>query len=191
MRHGHRISRLLVHASDETLLLSVLALVLLVGAAAEQLHVSAAVGAFLVGTALSDPVADRAQHLIRPLRDLFAATFFLFFALGIAPSSLLAMLWMAVGLWVVGVVGKVLTGWWAARQAGIGPRGAMRAGTALIARGEFSILIAQLAASTHAGADLPALVGGYVLLCAISGPVLARWADRLADGLPGRTAAPI
>jgi CPA2 family monovalent cation:H+ antiporter-2 len=57
----------------------------------------------------------------------------------------------------------------------------MRAGTALIARGEFSIVIAGLALGTSVEADLGALAGAYVLILAVVGPVLARFADRLAE----------
>jgi len=64
VRFGSRLSRALEHTSDEAVLLSVLGLVLLAGGLAEQANMSAAVGAFLVGLAVSDPVADRARDLI-------------------------------------------------------------------------------------------------------------------------------
>lgn len=183
VRYGDRLSRLLGHSSDEAVLLSVLGLVLLVGAAAEAANISAAIGAFLVGTALSDPVADRARQLMRPLRDVFAATFFVFFGLRIDAGALGSVIAAAVLLWLLSGALKVATGWWAARRAGIGPRGAARAGTALVARGEFSILLAQLGVAAGLEPQLGPLAAAYVLLCAISGPLLARGSDAIVDAL--------
>ena len=88
LRWGDRLSALLSPASDEALLLAVFGLTLLVGGLAQQVQVSAAIGAFLVGLALSGSVQARASTVIGPLRDLFAATFFLFFSFSIDPGDL-------------------------------------------------------------------------------------------------------
>jgi CPA2 family monovalent cation:H+ antiporter-2 len=189
VRYGHALSRLLVHSSDEAVLLSVLGLVLLVGAAADAANISAAIGAFLVGTALSEPVADRARQLIHPLRDLFAATFFVFFGLRTDPGVLPSVAAAALGLWAISSTLKIATGWWAARRAGIGPRGAARAGSALVARGEFSILLAQLGVGAGLEPQLGPLATAYVLLCAVSGPLLARSSDAIVDALCARRSA--
>jgi CPA2 family monovalent cation:H+ antiporter-2 len=60
----------------------------------------------------------------------------------------------------------------------------MRAGTVLIARGEFSIVIAGLALASNVEADLVALAAAYVLILAVTGPILTRFADRLAPAPP-------
>jgi monovalent cation:H+ antiporter-2, CPA2 family len=65
-----------------------------------------------------------------------------------------------------------------ARNAGIGPRGRARAAAALIARGEFSIVIAGIAVAEGAEPDLGPLAAVYVLLLAICGPLAARFVDR-------------
>jgi CPA2 family monovalent cation:H+ antiporter-2 len=83
LRWGDHISALLAPASDESLLLAVFGLTVLVGGLAQKVQVSAAIGAFLVGLALSGSVRARAAAVISPLRDLFAATFFLFFSFSI------------------------------------------------------------------------------------------------------------
>lgn len=177
LRWGHRLSRLLAPASDEALLLAVFGLTLLVGGLAQRVQVSAAIGAFLVGLALSGPVQARAGTLIEPLRDLFAALFFLFFSFQIDAGSLVDVVVPAAGLAVVTGAGKLVSGRVAARPLGVGPRGRLRAGTALIARGEFSIVIASLGAGTAHGDDLGALAAAYVLITAIAGPLAARYAD--------------
>jgi CPA2 family monovalent cation:H+ antiporter-2 len=180
LRHGGALSRLLLSRSDEVLLLSVLGLTLLVAGVAEQVQVSAAIGAFLVGVALSGPVSERASALIGPLRDLFAATFFLFFGLQTDPATLPSFAVVAVALGAVTAITKVATGSWAASRIGAGLRGRMRAGTALVARGEFSIVIAGIAVTAGVEPDLRILAAAYVLLLAVVGPVLTRFADTLA-----------
>ena len=77
---------------------------------------------------------------------------------------------------------KVATGWWATGRAGVGPRGRMRAGTALIARGEFSIVIAGLTIGSGLDPDLVPLAATFVLLSAIVGPIVTKFADSLAPG---------
>lgn len=179
LRWGHRLSDLLAPGSDEELLLAVFGLTLLVGGLAQRVQVSAAIGAFLVGLALSGPVQARAGALVEPLRDLFAATFFLFFSFQVDPESLADVMAPAVGLAVVTGAGKLVSGRVAARRIGVGTRGGLRAGAALIARGEFSIVIASLATGTIHGADLGALAAAYVLVTAITGPLAAKYIDRL------------
>jgi CPA2 family monovalent cation:H+ antiporter-2 len=180
LRWGSTLSRVLAPASDESLLLSVFGLTLLVGGLAQRVQVSAAIGAFLVGLAFSGEVQHRAGALIGPLRDLFAATFFVFFSFQVRPTSLARFLAPALALAVVTSVTKIATGWVAAGRDRIGRQGRMRAGTAIVPRGEFSIVIASLGASASHGGQLGALAAAYVLLTAVCGPVLAKHADRLA-----------
>ena len=186
LRHGATISRALLSRSDEALLLGVLGLTLLVAGVAAQLQVSAAVGAFLVGIALGGTAQERATTLIRPLRDLFAAAFFFFFGLQIDPADLLPAIGVALGLAVLTALTKVGTGWWAARRIGVARPGRLRAGTALIARGEFSIVIAGLGVAAGIEAELGPVAAAYVLVLAITGPLVTRWSDRLAAALPVR-----
>ena len=174
LRYGSQLSAFLEQGSDEALLLAVFGLTLLVGGLAQQLEVSAAIGAFLVGLALSGPVQHRAGALVGPLRDLFAAVFFLFFSFQIRPGDLVGALAPAAALAVVAIAGKLFTGWFAAGRAGIGRLGRRRAGATLVARGEFSIVIASLGTTLDNGADLGALAAAFVLLTAIVGPLAAR-----------------
>jgi CPA2 family monovalent cation:H+ antiporter-2 len=174
IRYGNSLSRFVLHESDEIVLLTAFGTVLLVAGVAQQLQVSAAIGAFLVGIAASGPLPDQSHRLLAPLRDLFAATFFFFFGLEINPASLLPALPVAVALGVFTAITKVLTGYWAARRVGIDRPGSLRAGSALVARGEFSIVIAGLAVSQEP--QIGPLSAGYVLFLAVLGPILARLA---------------
>ena len=174
LRHGRKLSELVAHESDEVILLTIFGTVLLVAGVAQRFQVSAAIGAFLVGIALSGSVARQSHRLLGPLRDLFAAMFFFFFGLEIDPASLVPALPFAVGLGVATGLTKVLTGYWAAGRAGIHRQGRFRAGAELVARGEFSIVIAGLGIALEP--RLGPLSAAYVLLMAIFGPVVARLA---------------
>ena len=172
LRYGEAVSRVIAHESDEIVLLSIFGIVLLVGGLAQNFQVSAAIGAFLVGIAVSGPIAEQSHRLLAPLRDLFAATFFFFFGLQIDPGSLPAVLPLAVALGVVSALTKVVTGYWAARRAGGNRRACLRAGAALTPRGEFSIVIAGLGAAVEP--RLGPLAAAYVLFLAVLGPILTR-----------------
>ena len=161
---------------------------LLVAGFAELLHISSAVGAFLVGLAIPAEAARRARRVIEPLRDLFAAVFFLAFASQTDLASVPGVLPEALALALVTLLTKIVTGWYAAGREGAAARGRMRAGTALIARGEFSVVIAGLAVAAGF-TEVGALATAYVLLLAVAGPVLARFADTLATPWVRREAA--
>lgn len=193
LRYGGYISLRLDSGSNESLLLGVFGLVLLVAGGAQLFDVSGAIGAFLVGLALSGRTEERAMEVIAPLRDLFAATFFVFFSFQIDPGDLIDVAGWALLLAVVTAATKTATGWYAARRRGVGSRGRLRAGTVLIARGEFSIVIAALGADLAEGAQLGALAAGYVLLTAVFGPLATRFSDQISARFvrPPRQARPV
>jgi monovalent cation:H+ antiporter-2, CPA2 family len=175
LRYGRYVSKVVDSPDREVFLLKVLGLALLVAGFASAMQVSAAVGAFLLGIAISGSTAENATKLLEPLRDLFAAVFFVVFGLNTDPAAIPPVLGWAIVLAVATTVTKLITGWWAARSAGIGPLGRARAGAALVARGEFSIVIAGLAVGVPGvPAELAALSTAYVLLMAVLGPVAAR-----------------
>lgn len=179
-RAGHRIARVLATENDEQALFLLLGLTLLVAGATQGLGASAAVGAFLVGIAVPTSAGNRARALLGPLRDLFAAVFFVGFGLTTDPAAIWPVLPVALVLAVVTALSKVGTGWYAAGRDGVQFRGRLRAGTALIARGEFSIVIAGLAAAAGS-AEIKPVATAYVLLLAVAGPLFAKYSDAIAD----------
>ncbi|PRB42063.1 cation:proton antiporter [Arthrobacter sp. MYb23] len=194
LKHGHRVSQAVHSENSEVFLLNVLGLALLVAGIASALQVSAAVGAFMLGIAISGATAHNATRILEPLRDLFAAIFFVAFGLNTDPTSIPPVLGWALVLAVITAATKMLTGIWAAKRAGIAVPGRFRAGAALIARGEFSIVIAGLAVASGAVPDeLAALATAYVLIMAILGPLAARFVEpvvkaiRKTPGAPPRT----
>jgi len=177
LRYGGTISSFMSVRDPEALLLSVLGLTLFVAGVAAELKVSAAVGAFLVGIALSGQVAHHATEILSPLRDLFAAVFFVFFGLSTNPADMPRVLLPAFGLAVVTMLTKLLTGYLGAKRVGIALPGRLRAGLALMPRGEFSIVIAGLAVASGIEPELAPLAAAYVLITVVTGPMLARLTD--------------
>ncbi|RDI67954.1 cation:proton antiporter [Nocardia pseudobrasiliensis] len=186
LRYGRYVSMIVDSEVREIFLLKLLGAALLVAGVASSLQVSAAVGAFLLGIAISDTTAHNATKLLEPLRDLFAALFFVLFGLSTDPRSIPPVLGWAIALAVVTTLAKLATGWWAAKRAGASRYGRARTGAALVAHGEFSIVIAGLAVAAGAvPAEFAALATTYVLLMAVLGPIAARIVEPVL-GLLGR-----
>lgn len=187
LRYGRWVSALVDSPDKETFLLKVLGAALLVAGAAQAMQVSAAVGAFLLGIAISGSTARDAVKVLEPLRDLFAALFFVVFGLNTNIASIPPVLGWALALAVVTTATKILTGMFAAKRGGVARLGQIRAGTTLVARGEFSIVIAGLAVATGAVSDeLAALATAYVLIMAVSGPIIARLGEPVGAWLGQR-----
>ncbi|HZZ96301.1 MAG TPA: cation:proton antiporter [Jatrophihabitantaceae bacterium] len=190
-RFGGHVTKMVSAEDKESLLLGVLGLTLLVSGIADQLKVSAAVGAFLVGIAVSGTVAESAVELLAPLRDVFAAVFFVTFGLSTSAGTLLPVLPLALLLTVVTAATKVATGYVAARRSKVKRKGRWRAGVALIPRGEFSVIIAALAVAAGVDARLGPLTAAYVLLTIVVAAAVQKLPDRLRSDVSGlRTATP-
>ncbi len=181
MRYGSLLSRLISHSSDEIVLLTTLGLALLVAGVSERLRLSAAVGAFLVGITLSGPVAERTHRLMHPLTDWFAAIFFLFFGLGIELNTLPPVALPALALVLVTALTKILTGWWSTQGSGLPSANRLSAGVTLIARGEFSLVIAGLGLAAGLDSQLGAMTAAYVLFSVLLGTVLTRAIQPFVD----------
>jgi CPA2 family monovalent cation:H+ antiporter-2 len=167
-------SRILNTNSQGALLLTVFGAALMAAGFSEMVGFSSAVAAFLVGLILTGEVAEAVRIRLSPLRDLFAAIFFVFFGLSVNPADIPEVLPLAFLLAVLGIAGKMFVGWFIARGMS-DPRAWMRAGAFLTPRGEFSILIAALAASTAFGSYLQALTMAYVFITALAASLILRF----------------
>ena len=179
---GERLSGIALSQSSEGLLLTLLGGTLLVAGLAGRLNLSTAVGAFIVGVALSGDIVSHARGLLLPLRNLFAAVFFVFFGLQVDVHLIPDVAVAALAIAAVTVATKIATGWIAAGRAGIGKPGRVRAGAALIAHGEFSIVIAELGIARES--NLGALAATYVIILTLVGAVLYQFSDSIT--LPAR-----
>lgn len=165
-RGGNRITKILNPNEPAGLLLTVFGTALLAAGLADMIGFSGVVAAFLIGLLLTGEVAETARARLSPIRDIFAAIFFVFFGLATNPADLPAVIPLAIVLTVIGVVGKMFTGWWVTRD--LSDRSSWRrAGAFLIPRGEFSMVIAALAAPVVLEFNLQALTLAYVILTSI------------------------
>jgi monovalent cation:H+ antiporter-2, CPA2 family len=156
------------------LLLTVFGTALLAAGLADLVGFSGVVAAFLIGLLLTGEVAEAARSRLMPLRDIFAAIFFLFFGITTDPAELPGVLPLALALTVVGIAGKYAVGWWVTRD--LTDRLAVWRTTAfLIPRGEFSIVIAALAAPAVLSVNLQALTLAYVILTAFTASMILRF----------------
>lgn len=171
VHNENAITRLLNAREPNALLLTVFGAALLAGGLATLIGFSGAVAAFLVGLLLTGEVANSVRTRLAPLRDFFAAIFFLFFGLATNPADIPNVLPLALLLATVGTLLKLLVGWWVARDMS-DKMSWRRVGAFLVPRGEFSILIAGLLVSVSFAAELQALTITYVMLTSIIGSVL-------------------
>ncbi|GAF25275.1 cation:proton antiporter [Neomoorella thermoacetica] len=169
------INRLLNVPSDEVFMLIVFAFLTLVAGFSETIHVAEAIGALLVGLILAETDhLDRIEHIVVPFRDFFGALFFFSFGLSIDPLTLGGAVGPVLTAVAATLTGNFLAGILAGRMAGYSYRGCTNIGLTITPRGEFSIILANLAKT---GGLLPVLqpfAALYVLLMAILGPLLTK-----------------
>jgi len=186
------IDRVLDRLPSEFFLLFVFAIVVGFAAAAEGLGLSAAIGALMGGIVLAETsVREEIEERFLSFRDLFAALFFFTFGLSIDVEALGDIGWLVAAAVVLSVVGKLAGGFGAGRVGGFNTRQSINVGAALVAHGEFTIILADLASRNLEipaadRADLAAFAGLYVLATATIGVVLMKESKRL-----GRLVFPI
>ncbi|GGL56318.1 cation:proton antiporter [Halocalculus aciditolerans] len=170
--------------SDELFVLHVFGVLVVVAALALSLGVSEAVAAFFVGTAFTGTsLVERIETALTPLRDVFAAVFF--FSIGLV-TDLLVVADVAVLLAVAVLLttaSKLVSGVASGRLYGLSDRRSVRVGLGLVARGEFSLIIATLAATSAVPEvrDLvPAFAAGYVLAMSLLGTLCIQYEPRIA-----------
>lgn len=173
-REQNALAKVVSINSPGGLLLTVFGSALLAAGVAESVGFSSAVAAFLVGLLLTGEVAAAARLRLSPLRDLFAAIFFVFFGLAIDPSAVWAALPLGALLAVLGAAGKLATGW-ATTQGMTDQLSWLRAAAFLTPRGEFSLVIAGIASVAWFGENLAAITLSYVLVTTVISSVALKF----------------
>jgi len=169
------LNRALNIGSTEVFLLVVFAALFLISGFGETLHVAEAIGALLVGLVLGETEhRKRIENLILPLREVFGAMFFFSFGLSIDPRTLGGAVLPALGAVLLTLVGNFTAGMLAGRSAGLSPKAAANIGLTIVARGEFSIILANLGKSAGLLSILQPFAALYVLILAVVGPLLAK-----------------
>jgi K+:H+ antiporter subunit KhtU len=185
------LDRLLDRLPLEFFLLAVFGFLVGMSAIASELGLSEAIGALLAGIVLSETsVREQIEDRFFAFRDIFAALFFFVFGLTIELSAFGQVGWIIAVAVVVTLVGKLAAGWTAAWLGGFTSRQGLNVGAALVAHGEFTVILATLASGNTVIAaadrgDLTAFAGLYVLITATIGVVLMKESKRLGHMLLG------
>jgi CPA2 family monovalent cation:H+ antiporter-2 len=181
------VGRLVTTPDDELLTVGFVGLAVLVAGIAEELGVSDAIGAFMIGLVLAESaVSSRIERLVLPLRDAFAAVFFFAFGLTIDPGDVGDVLGPVLVAVVLSLLLNLAAGLVAARTQGYGRVAAANIGLTILGRGEFSLILATLAAGAGLDARIAPFVGTYVLVLAVIAPILASRSTSLSRLLPSR-----
>lgn len=179
------LDRLLNRLTLEFFLLAIFGFLVGSAAVAEELGLSSAIGALMAGIVLSEAsVRDQIEERFFSFRDIFAALFFFVFGLSIDLGALGDVGWIVALAVVLTLAGKLTGGWIAGRVGGFTRRQSFNTGVALVAHGEFTIILAQVASENPIidpgqRQDLVAFAGLYVLATATIGIVLMKESKRL------------
>ncbi len=134
--------------SDEIMLVVSIGLCLLMVVLATKAGFSAALGAFIMGSILAETEeGERIEHLLRPVKNLFAAVFFVSVGMMIDPGILRDSFGVVILITLVTIVGKLLGSGLGALLSGRNLRQSVQTGMSLSQIGEFSFIIATLGAS--------------------------------------------
>ncbi|HEX2220262.1 MAG TPA: cation:proton antiporter [Gemmatimonadales bacterium] len=135
----------------ETTVVTAMGICFAVAYLAQAFHYSVALGAFLAGSLVAESGEERAiEQLVQPIRDMFAAIFFVAVGMLIDPR-LIVEHWRAVVVFTLLVVaGKILFVSLGAFLAGYGTRTSVQTGMSLAQIGEFSFIIAGIGLATGA-----------------------------------------
>jgi K+:H+ antiporter subunit KhtU len=187
-RYGASIvGRLLDAEQDELLTVCFVGFAVLVAGIAEELHVSDAIGAFMAGLVIAETsAAPRVRKLVLPLRDTFAALFFFTFGLTVDPGDVASVAGPIAIAIVVTIVVNFTAALVVARREHLDQRATTNLATTILARGEFSLIIATLGAEAGLDARIVPFVAGYVLVLALGAPILAAQSARVARCVPRR-----
>jgi monovalent cation:H+ antiporter-2, CPA2 family len=186
-RGGRLVSRVVGGRDEELLTITFVGLAVLFAGTAEEIGVSDAIGAFLIGLAIgSTPARERVERLVRPLRDVFAAVFFLAFGLYLDPSTFGSVALPVAVAVLLTLLANFVAGLVTARLRGLGTREGVNAALLLLTRGEFALILATMAIAAGLDDRIGPFAGLYVLVLAVVGPVLAARSPEIGDALVGR-----
>jgi CPA2 family monovalent cation:H+ antiporter-2 len=168
-------------ANSEMFIVAVFGSLFLLAGLGSAIHVAEAIGALLLGLVLGETEhSQRMETLVVPFRDFFGALFFFGFGLSIDPFSLGGAVWLSTIAAVLSLIGVTAAGLIVGRRIGMTTVGSLNIGFTLLARGEFSIIIASLALAGGLMEIIQPFAAMYVLILASAAPLLAKESERIA-----------
>ncbi|VUT26681.1 MAG: putative cation:proton antiport protein [Candidatus Methanolliviera sp. GoM_asphalt] len=183
-RYGRRIGEIVEIESDELFVIFLFSMLLLVAGVADMIGISAAVGAFLIGLVFAETAhVGKIEEKIASFRDVFASMFFFAFGMTINFWAF-GDVWLALLIAVpLSIVGKVFSGGISGKINGFSRRASLNIGFGSVSRGEFSVIISNIAMGAACLAPIGAFTALYVLILAILGPILMKVPDVIYDRL--------
>jgi CPA2 family monovalent cation:H+ antiporter-2 len=177
------IDRLLAQDSAELFLLLVFGLVLLSAFGAIAVGLSEAIGAFMLGLLIAETgQKERVYEVFLPFQQFFAALFFVSFGMQIDYRDFATVMLVALLLFTASMAGKIVAGVLAGRVQGLPTLARWNIGFAMTAKGEFSIVLAGIAATVaRPEIHIGALIALVVLLSSIVGPTLMKESERIVE----------
>jgi CPA2 family monovalent cation:H+ antiporter-2 len=174
--------------NEETLLILSIGLCLLMVVLATYAGFSAPLGAFIMGSILAETVmAERIEHLIKPVKDLFGAVFFVSVGMLIDPALLKEHIVPVIILTVVVIFGKTINVAAGALISGQPLKQSIQAGMSMSQIGEFSFIIATLGLSLGVISNyLYPIAVGVSVVTTFTTPYMMRLADPLYQQIEKR-----
>jgi CPA2 family monovalent cation:H+ antiporter-2 len=178
------LNRIFRISSNEVFVIVIFGSLFLLAGLGETIHVAESIGALLLGLILGETEhVERMERLVVPFRDFFGAIFFFSFGLSIDPFTLGGAVWLALGAALLSLICVIVAGMIVGRRAKLSTVGSLNLSFTLLARGEFSIIIASLAQAGGLLAILQPFAALYVLILASASPLLAKESERIYDFL--------
>lgn len=175
------LKRLGKHISDETLMIISIALCLMMVLIAANVGFSAALGAFIMGSILAETTqAERIEHVVKPVKDLFGAVFFVSVGMLIDPAILVQYAWPVIILTLCVIIGKTLFVSGGALLSGQPLKQSVQAGTSLSQIGEFSFIIATLGVTLNVTSNfLYPIAVGVSVITTFTTPYMIKFSEPL------------
>ncbi|WP_404827634.1 cation:proton antiporter domain-containing protein [Flavobacterium shii] len=171
--------------TDEMLLIISLALCLMMVILAANVGFSPALGAFIMGSILAETTqAEKIEHLIQPVKDLFGAIFFVSVGMLINPQTLITYAIPVAIITLITIFGKATSSTIGALLSGQPLKQSIQTGMSLAQIGEFSFIIATLGMTLKVTSDfLYPIVVAVSAITTFTTPFLIKFSDPFSEYL--------
>ncbi len=151
---------------DEALLILSIGLCLGMVVVATQVGFSAELGAFIMGSIMAETTsAEKVEHIIKPVKDLFAAVFFVSVGMMIDPQAIVQYGWPVLWITLLTLFGKLFSTTLGALISGQPLKQSVQVGMSMAQIGEFAFIVATLGLSLGVTSDFifPVVVGASAI----------------------------
>ena len=177
---------------EEALLVLSIGLCLGMVVIATQVGFSAELGAFIMGSILAETtVAEKVEHLIKPVKDMFGAVFFVSVGMLIDPQAIVDYRWPVLWITLLVIAGKLLSTTGGALLSGQPLKQSVQVGMSMAQVGEFAFIVASLGLSLGVTSDfLFPVVVGVSAITTFTTPYMIRFSEPVSKWmeavLPGK-----